>query len=170
MHEYWDLYDTDRNPLGRTHQRGLPLEEGTYHVVVAVWTLNAEGKLLLTLRSAEKELYPNLWENTSGSVLSGEESRTAALRELSEETGIVVTEEQLHFLGTARKAASFVDIYLVRLNHNQDTIRLQEGETTDYQWVEPHQLDRMMAEGLLAFPLSYQFNRFRSELGLPVLS
>lgn len=26
--EFWDLYDKDRRPLGRTHQRGLPVPPG----------------------------------------------------------------------------------------------------------------------------------------------
>ncbi len=162
MVEYWDLYDERRNPLKRTHQRGVPLEEGTYHVVVAVWTVNSEGKLLLTLRSPEKDLYPCLWENTSGSVISGEGSREAALRELAEETGINAADEQIEFVGTAVKAASFVDIFLVTLRPGQDVVRLQEEETIDWRWVALSELDSMFEEGLLAFPLSYQFPHFRS--------
>ena len=162
MSEYWDLWDEHRLPLGRTQRRGVPLAEGTYHVVVAVWTVNSEGKLLLTLRSPDKELRPGLWENTSGSAVSGEGSRHAALRELEEETGIVVGDEQIEFIGTAVKAASFVDIYLVTLKAGQDTVRLQEGETVDWRWVTLPEMDRMFEEGLLAFPLSSQFSRFRA--------
>ena len=66
MAEYWDLYDEHRIALGRKHLRGRPLPENTYHVVDSVWTVNKDNKLLLTLRSDEKELYPGLWENTSG--------------------------------------------------------------------------------------------------------
>ena len=162
MAEYWDLYDTNRQPLGRTHLRGLPLDKDTYHVVVSVWTVNQDNKLLVTLRSAEKDLYPNLWENTSGSVISGETSREAALRELREETGIEAREDELQFLGTARKLASFVDIYLVRKYFDSETITLQEGETTAYRWVTLAQLEQMNQEGKLAFPVAFRFEQFRS--------
>lgn len=162
MTEYWDLYDTNRQPLGRTHLRGLPLENDTYHVVVSVWTVNQDNKLLVTLRSAEKELYPNLWENTSGSVVSGESSRDAARRELKEETGIEASEEELQFLGTARKAASFVDIYLVKKHLDTEAITLQEGETTAYRWVSLEQLEKLNQEGRLAFPVAFRFEQFRS--------
>lgn len=162
MAEYWDLYDTNRQPLGRTHRRGVPLEMGTFHVVVSVWTVNQDNKLLVTLRSAEKELYPNLWENTSGSVISGETSREAALRELKEETGIEASDEELQFLGTARKAASFVDIYLVKKHLDSEAITLQEGETTAYRWVTLAQLEQMNQEGKLAFPVAFRFEQFRS--------
>ena len=38
--ELWDLYDENRIPLGRTHPRGTPLPEGTYHLAVIVVILN----------------------------------------------------------------------------------------------------------------------------------
>lgn len=169
MAEYWDLYDNDRNRLERTQLRGEMLEEGTFHVVVSVWTVNHENKLLMTLRSAEKELYPNLWENTSGSVVHGESSLEAALRELKEETGIEASEEEITFVGTARKASSFVDIYLVKKHIEPDSIILQQGETVDYRWVTFSELEEMDRQGLLAFPISFRFQQLR-EFFKPLLA
>ena len=48
------------------------------------------------------------------------------------------------------------------LKAGQETVRLQEGETVDWRWVTLPEMDRMFEEGLLAFPLSYQFSRFRA--------
>ena len=48
MSERYDLYDIDRTALGRTHLRGTPPPAGTYHVVVAVWTIDDTGRLFLT--------------------------------------------------------------------------------------------------------------------------
>lgn len=162
MAEYWDLYDNDRTPLNRTQLRGESLQEGTYHVVVSVWTVNQENKLLMTLRSEDKELYPNLWENTSGSVVQGETSLQAALRELKEETGIVASEDEITFVGTARKEASFVDIYLVKKHIDPASIILQEGETIDFRWVTFSELEHMDEKGLLAFPISFRFQQLRA--------
>ena len=75
--ELWDLYDKDRKPLGKTHVRGVPLKKGEYHLVVFVWVFNSTGQVLMTKRAPEKQSYPNLWEHTGGSVLSGETSRQA---------------------------------------------------------------------------------------------
>ena len=161
MAEYWDLYDTDRQPLGRQHRRGTPLEEGTFHIVVSLWTVNEKNQILLTLRSSQKELYPNVWENTSGSVLAKETSRAGAQRELQEETGIVAYEDELLFLGTARKASAFVDVYMVKKNQKDLTITLQDGETVDFKWVTLPELDRIVEQGELAFPIAYRFSQFR---------
>nr|WP_321306696.1 NUDIX domain-containing protein [uncultured Sphaerochaeta sp.] len=157
MREYWDLYDHERKPLGRIHQRGLPLGEGEYHVVVSVWTVNQDGKILITLRSEEKELFPGHWENTAGSVMRGETSLDAALRELREETGIEASPEEITCLGTVLKVASFVDIFLVRKMLDPDSIQLQKGETTAYRWVSYKELKELDKQGKLAFPLFSPF-------------
>ena len=87
--EKWDLFDRERRPLGRTQERGQPLEPGCYHLVVAVCVVDGRGHMLLTLRDKAKPVYPNCWENTGGAVLAGETSLEGALRELREETGAV---------------------------------------------------------------------------------
>lgn len=153
MAEYWDLYDENRALMGKTHQRGIGLPEGTYHVVVSVWTVNQDNKILLTLRSATKPLFPNRWENTSGAVQQGENSKDAAMRELVEETGIKSLDSEMSFLGTAVKMDSFVDIFLVRKDLDPSSITLQDGETTDYKWVSYQELKQIDEQGKLAFPL-----------------
>jgi len=162
MLELFDLYDIERKALGRVHQRGIPLPKGIYHVVVSVWTINERQQILLTLRSAQKHLMPNLWESTSGSVQAGESSLEAALRELQEETGIVAASDEIVFLGTTRKGASFVDIFVVRKKVDLSEIVLQAEETVAAKWVTFAQLQDMERQGELAFPISYQFPPFQA--------
>ena len=87
MQELWDLYDIKRNPLGLTHVRGTRMRRGTYHIAVGIWTVNDRNEILITLRSPEKHDWPDLWENTAGSLLAGETSRQGAVRELFEDKG-----------------------------------------------------------------------------------
>lgn len=162
MSELFDLYDNDRKPLGRVHQREIPIPPGLYHVVVSIWTINERQQILLTLRSPQKHLMPNLWESTSGSVHAGEDSLDAAIRELHEETGIVALPEEVSFLGTTRKAASFVDIFVVRKKIDLSEITLQRDETVAVKWVTFSQLQEMEKRGELAFPISYQFPPFQA--------
>ena len=155
--EYWDLYDRNRLPLGRTHLRGTPCANGEFHLVVSIWTVDSSGNILLTLRDPIKESYPNHWENTGGSALAGETSLQAAVRELEEETGIVATEAELRFLATEITRDTFVDHYFLRRDLPLSEILLQKGETADARWVTLEQLDAMVADLSLAKPIGDQF-------------
>ena len=159
--EYWDLYDLDRIPKGRTHLRGTPCLPGDYHIVVSIWTVDSHGNILLTLRDPLKESYPDHWENTGGSALTGETSLHAAVRELEEETGIVAAESELRLIGTERTKDSFVDHYLLRRDLSLRDVRLQKGETTDAKWVTLSELDAMVADLTLAKPIGDQFRGIR---------
>lgn len=128
--EFWDLYDADRLPTGRMHCRGEPICPGDYHLVVHTWILNSQGELLLTKRSPDKG-YPNMWESTGGSALAGEDSLTAALREVREETGIVLQPERGNCLISYQREDAFVDVWLFRQEFDLNTVVLQLGETTD---------------------------------------
>ncbi|MBR4443241.1 MAG: NUDIX domain-containing protein, partial [Clostridia bacterium] len=112
--EYWDLYDENLRPLGRTHRRGEPMEPGTYHIGVDVWVINARGEILLTLRAPEKEDLPNEWENTCGSALAGETAVEAAMRELREETGILAGPDELQEFARRVKGDVHLFTYLLR--------------------------------------------------------
>lgn len=126
------------------------MPSGAFHVVVEVWTVSSRRQVLVTLRDPQKELYPNHWENTGGSALSGESSRQAAVRELQEETGIEAKEEELCFLGTCQEASAFVDVYLLRRDVPRSQLRLQEGETVDAKWIDLQTLQQWIADGRLA--------------------
>ncbi len=159
--ELWDLYDSQRNPLGRTHRRGTPCARGEYHVVVSVWTVDAQNNVLLTLRDPAKESYPNHWENTGGSALAGETSLSAAVRELEEETGILATGDELILVGSETTRDTFVDHYLLRRDLPLNEVRLQPGETVDAKWVSLAELDAMIADLSLAKPIGEQFKEIR---------
>lgn len=163
MSEIWDLYDKDRKPLGITHERGVPLKRGTYHIAVGIWTVNSKGEVLLTLRSDKKRDWPNRWENTAGSVLTGETSREGAVRELFEETGIKVKEDELTLIASERTRNAFGDCYMLKKDVPIENIVLQDGETADAMWVSLSTLDRMIEEGLIADPVKNRLKKIRTE-------
>ena len=66
---------------------------------VRVILLNAQGEMLLQLRSPQKKNYPGVWEYAAGGRReTGEQWEDAALRELQEELGIVKRAEDLKLL------------------------------------------------------------------------
>lgn len=165
MDELWDLYDEYRRPLGITHRRGDELPKGTYHLVIGVWTINTDGRILLTLRDAKKELWPLTWENTGGSALCGETSAEAAIRELFEETGLIVSpKDLLHLCSLTYAGRAHVDNYAVICDISPDKLKLREGETIDARLVTFDELLTLRAEGKLAEPLNERITALSDKL------
>ncbi|WP_203334525.1 NUDIX hydrolase [Planococcus beigongshangi] len=147
--EYWDLVDENRNMTGRTHLRGVELTPGDFHIVVEIYTINADGRILLTKRDPLKT-YPLMWEITGGSITAGETSAEGAARELEEETGLVASAGQLMKIGEIKYGHYFRDSYIWRSQELIDpsSMKLQPGEVCDAQFVTFEELRKMDEMGL----------------------
>ena len=137
--EIWDLYDEEGRRTGETWERSRMKEipKGRYHLVCDILIRHRDGTFLLTLRDSRKEAFPGCWEaSAGGAAQAGETPEEAARREMREETGLEA--EKLELIGITRnpKTRSTVYAYLVVVDCPKDAIRLQEGETVDYQWTE----------------------------------
>lgn len=144
--ELWDVYDENRNLTGRTQRRGDALESGDYHLVVYIWVMDHEGNFLLTKRSPNKG-FPNLWETTGGSALAGDDSLTAALREVKEETGLTLHSECGQCILTEKGENFFGDYWLFQQDFNLDEVVLQEGETCDKMRADEDTIRALRSEG-----------------------
>lgn len=162
--ELWDLYDKNRIPLGKTHKRGENLPSETYHQVVGIWTVHTSGKILLTKRAYTKEVCPGKWENTGGSVLSGETSITASQREVFEETGLNIPLENFHFLDTIKTHEAFIDSYIALTSLPMEAVSLQENETIDYQWLTLSELHTLVYTESFASPIVKQYEKSKNKL------
>ena len=84
--ELWDAVDREGRPLGFDLVRGEPVPEGAYHLVVEIYAVTHDGRVLVTQRHPDKP-WGLHWEVTGGSVVKGESPLAGARRELREETG-----------------------------------------------------------------------------------
>lgn len=74
-------------------------ELGLIHRTVNILVFDYHGRVYLQQRSAEKDLYPELWApSASGHVEEGESYLTAAYRELREELGLTLVCKRLGML------------------------------------------------------------------------
>lgn len=151
--EMWDVYDEHRTLTGKLHRRGDFLEEGEYHLVVHVWLQNSKGEFLLTKRSPNKG-FPNMWESTGGSALAGDDSISAALREVKEETGLTLDPALGKCVISFRRDNSFVDVWLFQQDFDLHDVILQEGETCDKMYAGVDEVKKLSEKGIFV-PYSY---------------
>lgn len=142
--EWFDAYDENLNKLNASMVRGLPGEEGHYHVTVEVLTVNENNECLVTKRAREKALYPMYYEITGGSVLQGETPEDAAIRELKEETNLRANTKDLVKMHTEIVNDCIYISYLNRGEFAKKTIKLQKGETMDYMWLPYQEFNRFI--------------------------
>ncbi|MDP7282437.1 MAG: NUDIX domain-containing protein [Candidatus Undinarchaeales archaeon] len=57
--------------------------------------INADGKILIAKRNAERKIYPNMWECGGGQVHAGECFEDAVKRQLKEELGVIIEPEKV---------------------------------------------------------------------------
>ena len=105
--EIWDLYNENRELLGKDHVRGEQLPIDGYHLVVHVWIRNSKGQYLISQRSANRPTYPLMWECIGGSVVKGEDSLLGAIREAKEEVGVDLMPENGQVLFTKTRKELF---------------------------------------------------------------
>ena len=154
MAEFWDLYDLHGNLTDEKFLRDSDetFPQDKYHIVVEIYTIH-RGCLLLTKRD-ERKPFGGLWEYTGGSVIAGEDSRTGAVRELAEETGIVRDPSEFIPIASMLRIARAghlwrMDAYAVIIPDDEPRpeVTCQEGETVGHLW-----LDRETAAAFIDSP------------------
>lgn len=143
--EKWDIIDEHGNLSGRTVLRGnVRLKPGEYHLVVHIWVVSSDGKILIQRRSDTKKLMPGEWAATGGAAISGEDSFTAAQRELFEELGIMSDKNTLKKALRIKRRNSLLDIWFIKSDVETSKLKLQESEVAEAKWVTAEELKVMV--------------------------
>ena len=163
--ELWDLYNDRRERIGRDHIRGEAIPEGCFHLVVHIWIRNAKGEYLISQRSAHLPSLPLMWECVGGSVLKGEDSRTAALRETKEEVGVSLYPDKgkriqsvLRRVINGKPFNDILDIWLFEYDGPIDLTQATTQEVAQVAWMNNAQLRDLFDAGKLVHTLEYFFH------------
>lgn len=133
--ELWDAYDRNMNLIPNMVLERGPVPKGVYHIVCEIAVKHIDGTYLIMQRDFRKH-FGGMWELTAGgSALKGETPLECALRELKEETGIVV--KSLIQIGNVihDEHNSIYFEYFCITDCDKNNVALQDGETIDYKWV-----------------------------------
>lgn len=139
MSEFWDVYDITRCKNGKLCRRDYDvLGYGEYHLAALVWIIDRHGRALLQRRALGKKSYPGYWSITGGSVLAGESSRMCACREVFEELGIIIAENELHKVMEFSFSENHVlfDVFYIVVDDEKINCKLQCDEVDEIMWAD----------------------------------
>jgi len=159
--ELIDIYDKEGTATGMVRDKEAPLGPDEYRMAVGMWIMDKDGRIFLTRRSMEKRYAPGKWENPAGHVQAGETPVHAVIRELLEETGLTVSEEQITLLGCSCTWPYLGRDFGVRMDVELSSVRFQKGETCDAKWVTFDEFAAMARAGEFAPSLTDHMRDYR---------
>lgn len=161
--ERLDMYDENRCRTGVVRLRDEPRKPGEYALAVCVWVYDGKGNVLLTRRAPEKT-FAGTWENSGGAAQAGEDSLTAIVRELWEETGIRAQADEFEYLSSSQSENFFFDHYCLHRDVPLSQITLLPGETDDVMWASFEKVHEMIKTKKICHIIAEQFLQMEGEL------
>ena len=150
--EMIDIYDENKVKTGEIIPRGKGLKKGQYMLYVLAVLEDEYGKLLATKRSNDKKWGAGAWEIPGGSAKAGEDSLTAVLREVVEETGLEIDKSKGKLIYSYKNEDAesgdnyFVDIYHFKGCFDKSRIKVNPDEVTDYRFVDEDDMEELEKE------------------------
>ncbi|MBO4457044.1 MAG: NUDIX domain-containing protein [Butyrivibrio sp.] len=150
--ELFDIVDENGNPTGEIVSRSEAHANGIRHRTAHIWVVrDNDGKpeVLLQKRAMNKDSFPGRYDTSSaGHIQAGDEPLESAIRELSEELGIVAMAEQLHFAGTFQiqyekefygkmfKDSEIAFVYVYKEHVDINKLSIQKEELDSVEWFD----------------------------------
>lgn len=150
--EYFDIVDMNGVPTGKTVERKTAHREGIMHRTSHVWLIrmkDSRSQILLQKRCAIKDSFPGCYDiSSAGHIPAGCDFKESAVRELKEELGIDVSEDQLiycgdriinwdrEFHGVPFRDRQFSRVFYLLCNLDEKDYVLQAEEVESVLWMD----------------------------------
>jgi len=162
--EQIDVLDENGIKTGEILTRREVHKKGLWHRIIVVAIINDKNEILIQRRSDNKDKNPGMWDiSVTGHLSSGQDSLTAATREISEEVsvslGYSVEVKDFRFMFSYRKEEKvsedhydrqFYDFFILRQNGlTTDNLKFQESEVQAIKFVTITELNEMREKHML---------------------
>ena len=143
MEEKFDVLNELGEFTGKIATREECHAKGLWHRAVYAFIIDDNGNILLQKRSANKKLWPNMWDVTvGGHVDSGEFGRQALIREAKEELGIEINDDDIKYLVGSTSVNNqgniinkhYNECYLITKNIDVSEIIVQKEEVSEVRY------------------------------------
>lgn len=147
--ESFDVLNEYGEFTGKIATREECHKNGYWHRAVYAFIIDNNGNVLLQKRSANKILWPNMWDVTvGGHVDSGEFGRQALIRETKEELGIEISDEDIKYLVGSTSINEqgniinkhYNECYLITKNIDVSNVVIQKEEVSEVKYFSREEL------------------------------
>lgn len=146
MPELRDIYTLSGEKTGRTFVSGKTLAPGECYAHVIVLLQGRGGKYLLQQRALTDKYLPGQWDVTGGGVVSGEDSRAAAAREVREELGLALDAAQFVYGGSIlQNNVCHLHMYGAKGNFDETDCRFDPKEVNAVRMADFDEFARIVA-------------------------
>lgn len=162
--ELIDVLDENGIKTGEILTRKEVHKRGLWHRIIVVAIINNKNEILIQQRSDNKDKNSGKWDiSVTGHLSAGQDSLTAATREISEEVsvslGYSVEVKDFRFMFSFRKEEKvseehydrqFYDFFILRQNGlTTDNLRFQASEVQAIKFVSISELNDMREQNIL---------------------
>ena len=145
--ELVDIYNNKHEKLGYTKGR-KELNDGEFRLSCFVWIINSNNELLVQQRLATAKKCPNMWETASGGAVEGDTPLSGAIREVEEELGIKINEENIRFIGSYARVNDFVEVFLLKDEIDVKKLKVDKEEVQNVKWMSINEFDELIEKGI----------------------
>ena len=140
MKEMLDVYDINGNKTGEVVERYHHKKDGAYYLCIHAYIVTRDNKYIIQRRSMKKKYFPGIWDITCGAADSGEDSYTAALREVKEELGLNLEKCEYRLVGNNIYFDCLNDVYFFYTDYTVEDCVLDPEEVMDVKAIEGDEL------------------------------
>jgi len=145
--ELIDVFDENNKYLGNSVERSKVHEENLWHRHVSAWIMNYDGDILLQQRSLGKKKNPGKWAKTGGHVDAGETCEESIKREIYEEIGLEVSDEEIKnieiFKSINPNEHYYAYGYIFFTDYKEENFILQKEEVNAVKYYSIEQLEEI---------------------------
>lgn len=139
--EYLDIYNEKKEKLNKKVKRGDKILANEHILVSVIFIENSEGKFLIQKTSKEKG---EKYATTGGHVLSGETSKEAIIREVKEELGLDISNEDIIHIGDLLFGIPFGEIYYLKKDLDITKLKPQQEEVEKVEYLSKNEILKLI--------------------------
>ncbi len=165
MDELVEVLTEDGNLIGERINKTSAHKNGICHGISAVALIDNNGRLLIQKRAVTKKDEPNKWDlSGAGHIDVDETPEEAAVREIHEELGINVEENELKLIDTYLNKVKlneeiyinhFTYLFLVQKNISANDIVMQKSEVSATMFVNKKEYINLLNNGDMVRAIKY---------------